>query len=614
MALISAALRQQLEALYALRACHADVTQFWPDLMRQVGQMIGADCGFLMVQEQDVTWKVLADWQDEARLTPQGLTEEGLQSFALELFEKGMLERPHQIGGQNHALVGVKLVLGEGQPQSLLIFHLSSSMLEASMRPQRAMVLGMAADLPRTYAGNLSQHDQKQAVHSTTQALDMLVLINEDRKFLKAAMTLCNELAARYQCVRVALGWQVGAYIKVQAISHLEQFKGNLEALQRLENAMEEAADQDQEILWPKPAAETAIVRDHERLSRHEGVNYLISLPIRIGGQVVGVVTLERMETGFTLDDAQDLRLLSDVISRRLHDLKRTDRWVGARMVQALRQAASGLLGPEHTLSKLVGMLITASILYLAIAQWTYRVEADFQLQTDNVLFLTAPFDGFLAQSHVQLGHQVQAGDLMANMDVRELHLDESSILADILSHSLAVDKAKALGKLADMRIAQAKRKQSRARLKRLRYMLEHATLRAPMDGVLVEGELGKMLGSPVRKGEVLLKLATTDDLYAEIEVDETEIHEIKPGDVGEIAFRSQPDLSFPIEVEVIHPVAVSRESANRYIVRAKTTVEAANWWRPGMSGVAKIEVGERRLFWILSHRTVNLLRLLFWY
>jgi hypothetical protein len=38
------------------------------------------------------------------------------------------------------------------------------------------------------------------------------------------------------------------------------------------------------------------------------------------------------------------------------------------------------------------------------------------------------------------------------------------------------------------------------------------------------------------------------------------------------------------------------------------------SWWRPGMSGLCKLEVERRSLFWILTHRTVDFLRLKLWW
>ncbi|MBF0453230.1 MAG: efflux RND transporter periplasmic adaptor subunit [Magnetococcales bacterium] len=608
----------RLEGLRALRTSQEAPPKFWSDLLARLGQEIGADFGFLCVLEAPrKTWKTVSDWSSDRHSNLKGLSEEIIHGLASQVLEQGLVEVNLSFGEQKEAvsgMVGLRLLLGEGQPDTVVIYHLPLTLCTSSQRGQRALLLELVADLPRSHSNSLALKSSQEAADSSAKALDLLVLINEDQQFLKAAMTLCNEFAARFRCVRVCFGWVEGEYVQVQAISHLERFKRNLEAVQSLESAMEEACDQDQEILWPQPEGGEAITRDHERLSKSEGVDYLLSLPIRAGGEVLAVVTCERVTEPFSESEIYDLRLFCDVVSRRLVDLKSQDRWLGAKLAHGLRQSLTGLLGPENTLGKMLGFFGMLMVLYLSFAQWDYRVEADFQLQTDSVIFLTAPFDGFLADSFVELGHGVAVDQSLARLDVRELHLEESTILADILAHTLSADKAKATGKLADMRIAQAKRKQSWARLERVRYMLEHAEIRSPMDGIVVEGELGKMIGSPLRKGEVLVKLATIGSLYVEVEVDESEIHEVRQGAKGEISFRSQPDITFPIEVEIIHPVAVAREQANLFLVRAKPNGEQADWWRPGMSGVAKITVGPRNVFWILSHRTVNLLRLLFWY
>jgi len=42
---------------------------------------------------------------------------------------------------------------------------------------------------------------------------------------MAAAMTFCNEIASRYRCDRVSLGWIKGAYVRVQAVSHMERFR-----------------------------------------------------------------------------------------------------------------------------------------------------------------------------------------------------------------------------------------------------------------------------------------------------------------------------------------------------------------------------------------------------
>ena len=111
----------------------------------------------------------------------------------------------------------------------------------------------------------------------------------------------------------------------------------------------------------------------------------------------------------------------------------------------------------------------------------------------------------------------------------------------------------------------------------------------------------------------VLFKVARTDRMYVECNVDERDIHEVGQIATGEIAFASQPKLKFPMRVERVEPVAQTKDKENYYVARCSLDGPVQSWWRPGMSGVAKINVGKRTFFWIVSHRTVDFLRMFFW-
>jgi hypothetical protein len=58
--------------------------------------------------------------------------------------------------------------------------------------------------------------------------------------------------------------------------------------------------------------------------------------------------------------------------------------------------------------------------------------------------------------------------------------------------------------------------------------------------------------------------------------------------------------------------VATSADGRNYFEVEATPDQAQANL-RPGLSGVAKIEVGERSLAWLLFHRAAAWLRLSLW-
>jgi RND family efflux transporter MFP subunit len=243
-----------------------------------------------------------------------------------------------------------------------------------------------------------------------------------------------------------------------------------------------------------------------------------------------------------------------------------------------------------------------------------YRVEAAFLLKTEDLAYLPAPFDGYIQDVHVDVGDQVKKAAPLLSLDTRELLLEESSAVANQNRYMREAEKARAQNALADMRIAMALEAQAQARLKLVRYHLEHAEMKAPFSGIVVEGDLEELLGAPVRKGDVLFKVARLEKMYVELKVEERDIHEVSADASGQIAFISRPNLKFPMKLDRIEPVAIPEEEGNVFLVKARFTEEAADWWRPGMTGVAKIDVDKRNILWILTHRTIDFLRIFLWW
>ena len=75
-----------------------------------------------------------------------------------------------------------------------------------------------------------------------------------------------------------------------------------------------------------------------------------------------------------------------------------------------------------------------------------------------------------------------------------------------------------------------------------------------------------------------------------------------------------ESQLKYPVEIERIYPAAMPKDGENVFIVRCKLLAQPDAWWRPGMSGLVKLEAGERTLFWMLTHTTVDFLRMWLWW
>ncbi|MBN1226382.1 MAG: efflux RND transporter periplasmic adaptor subunit, partial [Deltaproteobacteria bacterium] len=561
-------------------------------------------------------WKTLCTWPPGNRMAAQNSPfasqiKKMAESVATEgvAWEKVSREAGAGLEG---ALLGARLDLGEDKHIGTALFHRKKS--SGITRGDEFIRLKLISGIPLVYQMRRVVNKAKNDVVRFVEALDLMVLLNMEKKYIAATMTFCNQIASRFGCSRVSLGWLKKGYIRMQAISHIEDFEKKMDAVQNLEAAMEEAFDQDEEVVYP-PSQDTHIItRDHESFALTQGVKHMISLPLRLDDKPIAVLSCERQNNPFSENDINCLRLFCDQAARRLEDLRKHGRWFGARVAESFRETLSGLLGVEHTLAKCVTILVCILLAILLFGKWNYRVEAPFIIKTDDLAYLPAPFDGYIHEAHVQIGDEVQKNDLLLTLDTRELLLEESSAIADKSRYAREAEKARAKNSLAEMKIAQALKIQAEAKLDLIRYHLTNAELKAPFLGIVVEGDLKELLGAPVRKGDVLFKIARIEKMYAELDLDERDVHEIAVGRTGEIAFVSMPNQKFPILVERIDPVAVPKEEGNVFPVRCVFSEEAKTWWRPGMSGIAKVNVGKRNLLWIFTHRTVDFFRFLLWW
>jgi hypothetical protein len=87
------------------------------------------------------------------------------------------------------------------------------------------------------------------------------------------------------------------------------------------------------------------------------------------------------------------------------------------------------------------------------------------------------------------------------------------------------------------------------------------------------------------------------------------------PQALGEVALLSHPSHNIPIRVSSVIPVAqVKGQEGNQFMMKAEILEPPLSWWRPGMTGLARIDVEDKNVAWVLTHRVIDRLRLLLWW
>jgi GAF domain-containing protein len=464
-------------------------------------------------------------------------------------------------------------------------------------------------------------------------AMEVLAAVNETERFAAAAMALVNELASRWKADRVSLGFLKGRYVRLAALSHTEKFTRKMRLVQDIEAAMEECLDQDVEVIYPPAEGATFVSRATEALSARHGPMSICSFPLRRAGEVVGVLTLERrQDQPIVLDEIEVMRLTCDLATSRMIDLHRNDRWFGAKAAIASRRGLAWVVGPKHTWAKVIAILIVGLLIFSVAAKGTHKVESPFTLEASEKNVVPAPFEGYLKTvainpvTHLPLGpgdnvrgpHDGQPGDLLATLDDAELRAKLAAAKADRESYLRQADIARRDGKLAEQQMNEAQAAKSQAEMDELKLKIDAAQIRAPVDGAIFAGDLKTRLGAPVRTGDVLFEIGQRDKLRAQLSVAEDEVARLTLDQKGQLATAAYPGRKIAFTVTRINPVAEVVNQKNVFKVEA--TLDAGqmkeqdqSWMRPGMEGVAKVDVGKMPYFWLWTHRLWDFLRMKLW-
>ena len=598
--------------LEALKSCRnydsRNVAGFWGLLADTLTQLPSCQSARIVVKA-DASWKVLSAYP-VGRGAGHSLTQEAFAALCETADEAGY--------------GGVELL--EPKPGYLLLVRLHTQDDAVQVYAELALpgvplggvdalapILVLVADTPRLYERRLKERQVQRQFDDYSRALEVLATVNASREFIPATMALVNEVAVRFEASRACLGWVHKHYIKLCSMSGTDQFERKVQVVQRLEAAMEECRDQEEEIILPAPDGADAISRDHQAYLQESGVLSVMSVPLRFNGEVCAVLTLEREDEPFTIEDAIGLRVIADQTAAGLSELKLANRWIGQRWADWVKGVCAKVLGPRHTWMKIGAVTLAVFMAGAAFFPYTYRVKATFIIEPDSLALMPVPFDGFIDEVNVRPGDVITAGTILVSMDEGELLVEQVRALADVRRYLAEAEQAEARGNLGEYRVAKELAGQADARLQLARYRLERAEIKAPFDGVLVEGDLRERLGAPVNQGEVLMKFSRLDGLFLEIELPERDIDLLDGSNLGQAAFASRPDIRFSTEIERIEPSAVAGQGANYFVIRAGIDDEDVDWMRPGMTGVARLDAGKRTLLWRATHRLVDFIRMTFW-
>ena len=447
-----------------------------------------------------------------------------------------------------------------------------------------------------------------------TTAVRLAVSCLDQESVTKAYTALIGAFSREFTCERVAIGIIKQGRAQIVALTNSAIFDAKSNLLRCLGAVMDEAMDQDSIVVYP-PVEENDLLVGlaHDELARKFHNGAIVSIPLVFDSHIFAVMTMERsdkkpFDTRTLAICEQTLALVSPYLK-----LKQDDEMpLTQRLGTSLSKSIANLFGYQNISAKMLLLAAGFFCVLASLLEGDFRVHADAVLEGKIQRTVSAPMDGFIKSANVRAGDTVLSGDSIAVMEDTDLSLEKIKLLGQQKQLQRESQEAMAKRDLVKMSVLSSQITQVEAQIKLKSELLQRIRIPAPFDGIVIEGDLSQLLGSPVKRGESLFKIAPLDGYRVILKVNERDISYIRPTQSGILVLSSMPDRKLPFHVEKIMGAATLDEGYNIFRIEA-LLLDKPTLLRPGMKGVSKINIGKEKWLWIWTHELTEWLQLWLW-
>lgn len=308
-----------------------------------------------------------------------------------------------------------------------------------------------------------------------------------------------------------------------------------------------------------------------------------------------------------------------------------------------------GLRGPPNYRSNGLGLVVAVAVLLSACAKKKEAVpvygidtvtkrtivvdaQATGTVEPINVIEVKSKASGQIVKIPVETGTQVKAGDLLVQVDTRDVKNQYDQAAADLRSAQASLEVAQSTMKRSDelfkarivtaqeYEAAQLQLTQAQGAIVRAttnvdlaKQRLEDATVVAPVNGTIIDKpvSLGQVIASAtgsVSGGTTLLKMADLTKVRMRALVNETDIGSVRAGQSSRVTVDAYPDRPFEGTVEKIEPQAVVQQSVTMFPVIISLD-NKDGFLKPGMNGEVSMLVDRRDNVLAVSNDAVRTVR-----
>lgn len=588
--------------------------EFYRQSFRQIAAHFNSTYGLLNVR---VGAQTLQDeYQSDDRCPEDVMNVVDAMTIEAEADERANVRLFPKERGKNTAVLSAPLYAGASQIGAICLSTTTKANKEA-----RHLLSELIAIL--AFVGAQQGTDEKaiQATTRTSKGIDhALEKATKYESVNELAYSMVNNIAAKFNCDQVAFGMTADQRVSLSAISGLDRFSRSSHGVTQIQQAMEECADAREVIHYQlsggfgESSGKQSFLLHRQWHSASNNAS-LLSVPIiSTDEEVVAVVSLQRSsDRPFSQTEIDRIRELLQPFASVVKLLERASRSTFGQMKDSIVHGYRMLLQPNKLGRKVIAGAVAAAMLFFVFGWMPHRVSVPCHVEPSAINHVTAPFQATLRDVLVRDGDSVEAGQLIALLDSRPMELERDRLRAEMASLRIEMDRALANRNVAEAAMAQSNMNAAETQLNVIEDRINTARVVAPVDGIVLKGELDQRVGQLLMFGDPLIEIGSLDGKNVRLEIPEEQAPFVEAGQSGKFVSFVRPGTKLTFEVDQITPSSSVVGDKNVFLAEAKLE-STPDWMRVGMEGTAKVSAGWQPTWWVVSHGLIDKIRMSLWW
>jgi multidrug resistance efflux pump len=219
---------------------------------------------------------------------------------------------------------------------------------------------------------------------------------------------------------------------------------------------------------------------------------------------------------------------------------------------------------------------------------------------------------------------------LVSNQDYDQAREAETAARNDVAGATAQLELLQAGARPEEIEAAEAELATLEAQQRFLQGQLERVDVLSPADGIITTPHLDDLVGQAVPAGGQIADVHDLEQIIVEATISEKEIADVEVGQRVAVKTRAYPDRAFYGTVTAIAttagatgttsttadpaPATTAADPARATSIRVITRIDnKEGFLKPGMTGMAKIDCGDRRVLDLITRRLSRSFRVEFW-